>query len=414
MQSQRPSPRRFYVWFTIIIAMTALDAINLGPSPLLPTIMEELDISMTQAGMIMSLIPLCVVVFSPMCSWVIEKARAKMALFWSMLLLSGGALLTFFAGSFPLVLAARVLCGVGYAWCCSVPYVLISMWFPEREVPFVNSINSSLAYLGTFVAFSASLPLFYWSGRWQCGTAVFGGVVLAAAVLWLFLGRNRQTEEASGAAAAQEAAPAERHSLGKALRKREILLLCVSFFGGMLQFQTVMTYLPTYLQFQYGVGAAAASRITSISSGAGIAGGLLCGFLMGALGRRKPFTWPLHLCILAGLFGCIFLPPGPALYACVAVVGFAGAGWVPALVTIPMELKGMTPAVLGAGISLIMATGQLGGFLGPILGGWLADAAGLRVTLIVFSLAELLPIVLTLLLPETGPKGMRPAEHQSI
>lgn len=403
MPSTHAGPRRFYVWFTIIIAMTALDAINLGPSPLLPTIMEALEINMAQAGMIMSLIPLCVVVFSPMCSWVIEKTGAKMALFWSMLLLSGGALLTFFAESFPLVMAARVLCGVGYAWCCSVPYVLISMWFPPREIPFVNSVNSSLAYLGTFIAFSASLPLFYWSGRWQCGIAVFGAVVLAAAVLWLFLGRNRETAEDGGAE--QGGAPAERGSLLRALRKKEVLLLCFAFFGGMLQFQTVMTYLPTYLQTQYGLGAAAASLITSISSGAGIAGGLLCGFLMGALGRRKPFTWPLHLCILAGLFGCIFLKPGPMLFACVGLVGFAGAGWIPALVTIPMELKGMTPAVLGAGISIIMATGQLGGFLGPVLGGWLAERSGLRVTLIVFALAELLPILLTMALPETGPKG---------
>lgn len=65
----------------------------------------------------------------------------------------------------------------------------------------------------------------------------------------------------------------------------------------------------------------------------------------------------------------------------------------------------MTPAVLGAGISIIMATGQLGGFLGPVLGGWLAERSGLRVTLIVFALAELLPILLTMALPETGPMG---------
>lgn len=403
MSLSKKNSYRFYVWFTIIIAMTALDAINLGPSPLLSIIMDDLDITMTQAGMIMSLIPLCVVIFSPACSWVIEKAGPKMALFYSMLILSGGALLTFAAQSFLVVMAARVLCGIGYAWCCSVPYVLISLWFPENEIPFVNSINSSLAYLGTFLAFSVSLPLYYLSGRWQCGIAIFGIVVLTAAILWLIFGKNKEGvyEETGGESTA------EKNSLLKALKKKEVVFLSIAFFGGMAQYQTVMTYLPTYLQEQYQIGASTASLITSISSGAGIAGGLVCGFLMGIIGRRKPFTWPMHTLILISLFGCIFLPPGPALFIAVGIVGFAGAGWVPALVTIPMELKGMTPAVLGAGISLIMATGQLGGFLGPIIGGALAENRGLRLTLIVFSLAELLPILFTTAVPETGPKAVK-------
>lgn len=257
--------------------------------------------------------------------------------------------------------------------------------------------------LGTFLAFSVSLPLYYLSGRWQCGIAIFGTVVLIVAILWLIFGRNREgaVEEAG------EEPAAEKHSLLKALRKKEVILLGVAIFGGMMQYSTVMTYLPTYLQEQYQIGASTASLITSISSGAGIAGGLICGFVMGIIGRRKPFTWPMHTILFICLFGCILLPPGPALFLSIGIVGFAGAGWVPALVTIPMELKGMTPAVLGAGISLIMATGQLGGFLGPILGGMLAENNGLRMTLIVFSLAEILPIVCTMFVPETGPKGAK-------
>lgn len=403
MTVTKKSPYRFYVWFTIILTMTTLDAINLGPSPVLSIIMEDLNIGMAQAGMIMSLIPLCVVIFSPFCSFVIEKAGPKMALFYSMLILSCGAILTFFAGSYLVVMIARVLCGIGYAWCCSVPYVLVSLWFPENEIPFVNGVNSSLAYFGTFIAFSVSLPLYYLSGCWQFGILIFGLVVLIAAILWLILGRNKESVAEEGG----EEQPAEKHSLLEALKRKEVIFMAIAFFGGMAQYQTVMTYLPTYLQEQYQIAAGTASLITSISSGAGIAGSLIGGFLMGLLGRRKPFTWPMHICILAGLFAVIFLPPGAAMFIAVGVVGFAGAAWVPALVTIPMELKGMTPAVLGAGISLIMAFGQLGGFLGPIVGGVLAESNGLRLTMIVFALVQILAVVFTLPLPETGPKGVK-------
>lgn len=303
----------------------------------------------------------------------------------------------------------RLVMGVGYAMMQAIPGVLIMQWFKDSEKPYINTINSSLTYVGMTIAFSATLPLAYKLGTWQKAVSFYGVVVIALCILWTIFGReNKALSTNASEEQASEGKPEKKESaLKTAMKKKEVWFLAFALFGGMWEFQYFTTFLPTYYQTFKGLDAVTASNITGIITFAGIAGGVVCGLIMGVIGRRKIFTWPMHTIILFGLLGSITFEPGFLLYLSVGAVGFCAAGWTPALLTIPMELKGMTPIMLGGAYSLIFGLGNAAAFISPVLGGWLTNFISLRTTLFIFAFSQLLSIVLTFMLPETGPKAKK-------
>jgi MFS family permease len=72
-----------------------------------------------------------------------------------------------------------------------------------------------------------------------------------------------------------------------------------------------------------------------------------------------------------------------------------------------MELPGMTPERMGAALAFVWAVGYAGAFASPFIGGALASALGLRAVMLAFLAFQLLPIVTTYFLPETGPRRTR-------
>jgi cyanate permease len=409
---------RWVVEAFIIVGTLGMSALWLAPSSLLSTIMEDLSITLSQGGLLISILGLCVAVFSSVASIIIAKFGTKYALSIALAFIGSSGALVLLVNSYAALLSTRVLMGVGFAMMQAIPGVLIMQWFKDSEKPFINTINSSLLYVGMTIAFSLTLPLSYSLGSWKRAMAAYGFVILALAVLWTVIGKEKKqlgVPEEAEQKVGEEAAPVKKESpLKAAIKRKEAWLLAIALFGGMWEFQYFTTFLPTYYQTVRGLDPVTSSNITGLLTMAGVVGGVVCGFLMGIIGRRKIFTWPLHTIILFGLLGSITFEPGFLLYLSVATVGFGAAGWTPALLTIPMELKGMTPVMLGGTYALIFGLGNFAGFISPVLGGWLASIIGLRTTLFIFAFSQLLPISTTLFIPETGPKGKKAHEDKSV
>lgn len=403
----RSSSYRWVVELFIVLGMLGMSTLFLSLSPILSMIMDDLSITLSQGGLLISIVGLCVAVFSTLASFCISKFGPKNAFSIALFLIGTGGILVLLAQGFRFLLMTRLVMGIGYAMMQAIPGVLIMQWFKDSEKPYINTINSSLSYVGMTIAFSATLPLVFKLGTWQKAVAFYGFVILALCILWTLLGRENKAYLAmvSEEKVTESKQVKKESALKTVIKKKEVWFLAVSLFGGMWEFQYFTTFLPTYYQTYKGLDAVTASNITGVITFAGVAGGLVCGMLMGSLGRRKPFTWPLHTIILFGLLGSITMEPGFLLYLSVAAVGFCAAGWTPALLTIPMELKGMTPIMLGGAYSLIFGLGNAAAFISPVLGGWLTNFISLRTTLLIFAFSQILPIVFTIFLPETGPKA---------
>ncbi len=87
----------------------------------------------------------------------------------------------------------------------------------------------------------------------------------------------------------------------------------------------------------------------------------------------------------------------------IVLAGVGNAGWAPALYTMPMEFEGMPPERVGVIFSVMLSMGYLAAFISPIVGGAIAEWAGLQATIAIFALFALAAAVCTFRMRETRP-----------
>ena len=127
-------------------------------------------------------------------------------------------------------------------------------------------------------------------------------------------------------------------------------------------------------------------------------------------GLRKPFlVIPGFLIGLAGL-GMFLVNEPMIIYTSVALFGICVWIFRPAMFTMCMELPGMTPQVVVVVIAAAVTLGNIAGFAGPLIVGFLTDISGSYLPgLAVCSVLSWSLLLGGLLLPETGPRAKRPA-----
>lgn len=202
-------------------------------------------------------------------------------------------------------------------------------------------------------------------------------------------------------------APVARHALWPALRDARVLLLGLIYLGIVVGLYGVGLWLPQIIQslgyttreigfiliVPYALSALAMIAFGRNSDRTGerilhVAGGAL----LGAVG------------VLASVYaGNQMLAIGAIAVACIGIYGALAPFWtVP-----PLFLQGTAAA---AGIALINSIGNLGGFIGPYLVGWIKQTtgrfeAGFEVLAAILFLAALLTLILGRALPRRAGGG---------
>ncbi|MBV8784802.1 MAG: MFS transporter, partial [Gammaproteobacteria bacterium] len=175
-------------------------------------------------------------------------------------------------------------------------------------------------------------------------------------------------------AAERATAPPTPHSLLRALRAAPVPALCVCYFGSQLAHYGVVFFIaPVY----------AATGLSSKAVGYAVA-------LPYALAACAMVLWPRHsdrhnerhghivlacLVAFAGLLLVAAAPTSPLACLIGFSIGVSGTlAMLPVFWTLPAaRLQG---AAAAAGIALINATGNLGGFVGPYALGWIRRSTG--------------------------------------
>ncbi len=87
------------------------------------------------------------------------------------------------------------------------------------------------------------------------------------------------------------------------------------------------------------------------------------------------FTAPGIMVILGGL-GSFLFDDSVIIYAAVIVLGIGSWLYVPLLLSLPMEMKGMTPGKVAIVWGTFVTVGGIGMFVSPLLVGILRDISG--------------------------------------
>jgi MFS family permease len=376
----------------------------LAPAPILAPMVSELRIGMGQFGLLISIISLCIAIFSFLGAALAERFGTLPTLLVGIWLLALSEVASGFSPGYGIMLLCRVVEGVGYGLIIGPPAALVMEWFAEREWPYINMINAMVAYVGLAALFAITPGVYHAFGSsWRRTLTCYGLSAVVIAILWTVLGRQRQTM--GPAAPSHEAHTAS--NIPVVLRMRGVVLMSIALFGGMWVFQLYTSFLPEFFRVYRGLGLEQASRLTGLLPFTGIFAAGIGGFANGAVGLRRPFLWPMAVATLLGCLLTILLQNIAGISAGLVLVGIGASGGLAATGTLMMELPGMTPAKMSTAFSTIWAVGYAGAFISPILGGVLVPAMGLRNVLLTSLILQLLPIICLYMLPETGP-GRRP------
>ena len=367
-------------------------------TPVMPLIIEEYDVTRGAASFLMSGVLIVQALFVIPGGMLVAKTPLR-HVFTIGCVVAAAMGLTFLADHFSTLLFLRLVHAMAFVVIMPATAPILMRWFDVRELPVMNSLHMTFFILGIGVGTFASGPLSSVIG-WQTTLVLFGASMLGVGALWLAFGRvPPPTEERKVRRVSL------RDMLG-AVRTKTILLLGLADGAAFAQNLALTTWLPTYYNEVFEMSLTKAGSVVGLISIVGVAASLTGGFLSARLGVRKPFLIiPGAMAGLAGM-ACFMFQNEAIIYAGIIGLGVASFLYLPVLMTIPMEMKGLSEGQVAVAWATMFAVATTVATIAPITVGFMTDWLGSFVPgFLLWAVVSLGLLGVGILVPETGPRA---------
>src|SRR5713101_2141588 len=397
---EETSGSRWMVLTIILLVQLQLTLVMFAPAAVASPIISSLQLTRTEFGLIMSALNIAIAICQALGSVLVDRAGLKLGLFSGLALVGIGATILLGVHSLRFLIFGRVLQGIGIAILYPVLGALIMTWFSKREQPYINTIFAAVTFLGIGAAMLVTTGLFRWfSGSWRHAIGSYGFSILATALVWLIIGRNRQEVISAEQTPAAGPTVGNPSSLAKALAMPVTWTLALGAFAISWVYNMYFSIVPLFLESGRGLSLADANRLASLLPFSGVAGVIVFGVLATRIAWRKHLLWTSCAVVILGSIA-FFFGEGAMTKAGLLVAGFGLSGFLPVLNTYIMSLPSMTPSLVAAFVVVVNVAVYMAGFISPLAVGWVSQSSfGLRNTLALFSWIELVAILMFMRLP---------------
>jgi ACS family tartrate transporter-like MFS transporter len=381
--------RRLIPFAFICYVVAYIDRVNIGFAA--RELQRDLGLTATEYGLGAGLFFLGYCVFEIPSNLILDRVGARR---WIARIMIGWGLVsmaTMFVTDVRSFMTARFVLGLAEAGFFPGIVLYLTYWVPAAERARTNALFMMAAPVSVIVGAPVSEAILRFDGvlglrGWQWLFVLEGlpAVVLGLLALRVLTDRPEQAgwlpeADREWLSATMSAERAQRLQTGHAgvarsLRSGRVWLLTIVYLLNTSVTYGIFLWLPRMLQDTAGPGVSV-SLVTAIPFVAALFGMVLIGRHSDRTGERK-----LHVaaCALAAAVG-LFLAVAFHNHLYLLVLAFAicqvGQRSVMSVFwAIPPMLLGGTAAA--AGIALINAVGNLGGFFGPSMMGWLRDSTG--------------------------------------
>jgi MFS family permease len=354
----------------VAIFINYVDRGNLATAA--PLMKDELHLSASQVGLLLSAFFWTYIPCQILAGWLAERINAYRTLalgvaIWSLATAASGL-----ATSFALLIALRLVLGIGECAAFPCSSKLLARHLPVERLGLANgAIATGLALGPAFGTFGGGLLMAQFG--WRPVFLLFGLVSLLWLVPWLAVTREAR---AGGAAA-----PGHEPPFLQLLRRRELWGACIGHFSSNYAFYFVISWLPLYLVKWRGftlaematlAGAiylvyAASSQITGWAADRWIASGASANRV------RKTFIIASHAGLALAMLGCAMGNTS----VCMASLFLAGISFGPGsenVFAIAQTLAG--PRAAGKWVGVQNCLGNISGIVGPLVTGFVIDRTG--------------------------------------
>ena len=344
----------------------------------LPAIRDSLQLTDTSVGLIATIFNLCYACMVPLGGMVGDRLSRKWVttiaiLFWSVATMFTGLA----SGVVMLILMRSVATGGGEAFFGPANYSLLGQYHTDTRAR-AMSIHQTSYYVGVILAGWLAGYIADKLG-WQYSFIIFG----AAGIIWgiVMAVRLKDKEEEKGVASvADEKKPGIFDGFKTVFTTPTALVLTIGFSGFIFVITGYMTWVPAFLQEEFGQTQAAAGFNSMFWTYlAAFAGVLLAGTLSDkfAVRDRKVRMVIQGVGLILGAAFLFFVGSSMALwliYLCFAGWGFFRAFFDANIYTV---LYDVTPSRLHASCSsALITTGFAVGALAPVILGAMKDSMG--------------------------------------
>ncbi|CAD5288401.1 Predicted arabinose efflux permease, MFS family [Bosea sp. 62] len=361
-----PASRTDWLAVTVVVASGIVAALQVGKAAIaMPLVRAEFGLDLGTLGWLASIFAVLGMVGGIPVGTLAIALGARRVLLLGLLAVAAGALLGAAVPRFPMLLASRVVEGLGFLLITiAAPAILQRVASPaQRDI--VMALWSCFMPTGIALAMLAGLWLSDWRMIWQ----VTGALAVVAIVLTVLTVPNTSGgTRPSWAALAGDACAV--------LSARGPVLLGFTFALYALMFFALFNFLPVLLMQRMEVSLATAGLLGALASAVNIIGNLTAGLLLARGASRVGLIVSASLVMGLSAIGIFLgLLPDSATFLLCVLFSMVG-GIIPAtlLSSAPVlaPAAGLTPVVIG----LLMQGSNLGQVVGPVAIGSVIEAFG--------------------------------------
>lgn len=196
MNKPRKLETRWKALFYVYLSMLAYSFLFQVIPPVLGLIVSTLEISHAQAGALMSFFALPGLLISIPGGLLTDAYGPKKVSLVALAIAAAGALLVGLGGSYPLLVAGRIITGIGAGVIAVVTSQTISRWFAKKELGSAMGIYNTAMPIGTILALNIFGRIAA-AANWRLPVILTAGYALFVLVLFYFKHPGLPAEEIS-------------------------------------------------------------------------------------------------------------------------------------------------------------------------------------------------------------------------
>ena len=367
--SQKKSPNNVMLIISIMLgyALTYMDK-NMIATAIIP-LKAELSLNASQSGLLMSMFFIGYTVMQFPSGWLSDKIEPK-----KVLLISIGTILvaTFFFGSvssLALLMAIRLISGLGHAGVPISSAKIVANNIQQKQKMFVQSLILSTSGIGGILAFTLGSTLININWRY----AYYGLALLyAVSILMILFFFPKQKKNPNGEQEKKE----DKIRMSVVFKDKNVFILFAALLFLNIVLYGYVSWLPSLYEANFGFDIKAISIILSINAILMSVGALSSSFMVNKVFKGNDKRFALTGIIVCALACIVFAMTDRLVMAIIMMFIFTLSSNAVFVTLFSWPHKLIRREVIGSSIAIINMGSTFGGFLSPIITGYLITAFG--------------------------------------
>ncbi len=353
------------------ITLTGILANTLIVAPL-PDIIEDFDLGDGAAGLVVAAATLPGIVIAPVIGLLADRFGRRKVLIPCLVVFGVAGMGAAFSPSFAVLLAMRLLQGVGSAGLINLAVVLLGDYWEGNERARLIGYNAAVLTVSVAL-FPALGGVLAQVGGWRWSFAPYGIAIVTAFAVWLLLPRRD---------VAQTVSVSNQVRAAVAVLKQPVVFGAVSFGFVLfvLIFGLFLTAMPILLEDDFGLDAGVRGLILAFPAAGSTFAALTLGWSRTRFGARRLLLYSTMLFVI----GFVAIGLADALVVLFGGALLYGLGEGSSIPTVQDLVAGAAPeASRGAVVAAWVGAARAGQTIGPLLAGGALETLGPSTTFVI-------------------------------